>query len=544
MTRQPDSFSITRRRLLAGATAGSLAAAMPVGLHHARHGTVHAQENGQTLRFVWLGDMTPLWHPAGYQTFGQAVIFTLVFNNLVKLDEDLTTIIPDLAESWEVSDDAQQFTFNLRQDVTWHDGEPFTADDVVFSFTRQLLEPYRFAKFMDVLEGAEAVLNGEADAVSGLQALDDYTVQMTLVEPNALFLLNLTEPGTVIVPQHLLADVPPDAIESVPFVTESPVGTGPYRFVQYATDQYVEMEANADYFKGAPSISQLFMVQLRPEVTVAQLESGEIELALRLNPAERERLEGIEALQIISQAGVGLTGLHFPTLEPRVSDKRVRQAVYYAIDRQGIVDAVFQGQAQVLRGAPPAMDHYEGLNPYEYDPERAQALLEEAEFDFSMPFRLIYDQNYPGAPQYYPLIGQQLEQVGMRVELNALDAAAYTERLLNQRSTYEAAGFHGGAWGLGPHATADYYDCQDTDRTAYDNCEVDALFAEARTIVDAEARDAVYREAALILNDELPRIPLWTPFDLHAAVVGLGGGFSVYGDPRRTFTKVETWTLS
>lgn len=543
MTPKRDHLLLDRRTLFAATGALSLAT-MPIarGLETAHAATVQ-QEGGSTLRFVWLGDIDPLWHPASYHTFGQAVIFSLIFNNLVKLDEDLVTVIPDLAESWEISDDATQFTFNLRQDVKWHDGESFSANDVVFSFSRQIVEPYQFAKFMDVLEGAEAYKDGTAETVSGLEAIDDHTVRMTLTEPNSLFLLNLAEPGTVIVPQHLLEDIAPDTIESATFVTDSPVGTGPYTFVEWATDQYVQLAANPDYFKGAPAIDQLFMVRLRPEVTVAQLESGEIDLALRLNPTEKERLDNIASLQVIAQPGVGLTGLAFPTEEERMSDKRIRQAVYYAIDREGIVNAVFQGQAQVLNGAPPAMDHFDGLNPYTYDPDKARALLEEAGYDSSAKFRIIYDQNYPGAPQYYPLIGQQLEQVGFNVELNALDTSAYTDRLLNQRDTWEAAGFAGGAWGMGPWATADYYDCQDPFRTGYTNCEVDQLFDDARTVVDPEERDAYYRDAALILNEDLPRIPLWTPYDLHAATTRLGGGFSVYRDPRRSFTDVETWTL-
>ena len=108
----------------------------------------------KALRLVWGGQLTPLWHPAAYQTFSQAVIFYLVFNNLVKLDEDLKTILPDLAEDWEVSPDGKVYTFYLRKDLHWHDGTPFTAKDVIFSFSRQLLEPYRYVKYMEMVEGA------------------------------------------------------------------------------------------------------------------------------------------------------------------------------------------------------------------------------------------------------------------------------------------------------------------------------------------------------------------------------------------------------
>ena len=126
------------------------------------HGACVAPEaptrSSSTLRFVWTGDLTPLWHPAAYQTYSQGVIFWLVFNNLVKLNDDLKTLSPDLAESWEVSEDMTVFTFRLRKDVAWHDGRPFTARDVIFSFSRQVVETYRYVKYVDGVKGRPVIL--------------------------------------------------------------------------------------------------------------------------------------------------------------------------------------------------------------------------------------------------------------------------------------------------------------------------------------------------------------------------------------------------
>ena len=277
-----------------------------------------------TLRFVWTGDLTALWHPAAYQTYSQGVIFWLVFNNLVKLDDDLNTVIPDLAESWEASEDLTVFTFRLRKDVTWHDGLPFTARDVIFSFTRQVVETYRYVKYVDTVKGARDYEEGKASRVEGLELLDDYTVRITLDSPDAIFLLSLSEPNCVIVPEHLLKDTPPDDIESAAFSTTSPVGTGPYKFVRYLTDQFVELEANPNYFKGAPRIQKIFMKRLRSEVTVAQLESGEVDLALRLNLLEFERLSRIADLDLTVRPGLSNTSLDFPVEQPRVTSRRAR----------------------------------------------------------------------------------------------------------------------------------------------------------------------------------------------------------------------------
>ena len=500
--------------------------------------------SSSTLRFVWTGDLTPLWHPAGYQTFSQAVVLSLVFNNLVKLDDDLKTVMPDLAETWEMSPDMTVFTFHLRKGVTWHDGQRFTAQDVIFSFTRQVVEPYRYVKYMNALKGSRDYKDGKSNQIEGLEQLDQYTVRITLSAPDSLFLLNLTEPSCVIVPKHLLRDVDPDSIESATFTTTSPIGTGPYKFVRYLMDQFVEMEANPNYFKGIPQIEKLFMKRLRPEVTVAQLESGELDLALRLDQLEFDRLSKVADLNLISRPGLGSTSLNFPVEQPRVSDRRLHQAIYHAIDREGIAKAIFWDRAQVRYGAPPAMDGYQRLNRYPFDPDKAKRLLEEADFDFGAPFRVIYDQTFPAAPQIFPIIEQQLRQVGMNVQLHPLDSTAFIARLREARDTFDAFGSYGGVQGLGPHVTATYYDCgRKPILTGYANCEFDALFVEARSITDPQKRDAIYARAARIFNQDLPQLPLWTPDELHAATERLGGGFSVHNDARKTFSNVETWTL-
>lgn len=537
----------TKGTIATASTGAASTAAVSSTTSSAMPGTPNAsgQASRTTLPFVWLGDLNPLWHPSQYTTFGQAVVFSLIFNNLTKLDEDLKTIIPDLAEKWEVSPDASQYTFHLHQNVKWQDGTPFTAKDVIFSFSRQIVEPYSYTKFMTAVKGAQDYKDGKAQTVAGLEQLDDYTVKITLNAPDSLFLLNLTEPGNVIVPEHLLKDVKPEAIDKAPFTLNTPVGTGPYKFVRYLRDQYVEFAVNPDYFKGKPKITALFMKQLQSDVTVAQLESGEVGLALRLSPIEYDRLTKVPTLNVISQAGVGQVGEFFPCEQKRMSDKRVRQAIYYAIDRKGIVDGIYQGRAQALNGAPPALDGYKDLNAYAYNQDKAKQLLKEAGFDLSAPVRIIYDQTYPLAPQYYPVIAQQLQQVGLKVELNALDSTAYANRFNKQRDSWELAGFYGGAWGLGPHITGQYFNCHKPGwESGYLNCDMDQLFTKAAQTGDPGQRDEVYHQIAKILNEDVPMASLWMPNDLHAATKKLGGGFSAYRDPRRTFTKVETWTLS
>lgn len=502
-------------------------------------------DRSESLRFAWQGDLTPMWHPSGYETFSQAVIFFLVFNKLVRLGPNLTTILPDLAESWEVSPDARVFTFRLRRDVRWHDGEPFTARDVVFSFSRQLLEPYRYVKYAGALAGAEAYGDGSSDRLEGLEALDDFTVRITLRGPDVTFLQKLAEPSMVIMPSHLLAGVEPDAVQSASFTTTRPVGTGPFRFVKYLTDLYVELESNPEYFRGAPSIRKVYMKRLRPEVTVAQLESGELDLGMRLQLLDYDRLAELSHLETTTRPGIGMISVGFPLDRPVVQDRRLRQAIYCAIDRKVVARTLFRGRAKPMEGIPLGMEPDARLDPYEHDLERARRLLRASGFDTATPLRLIYDQTYPGAAQIYPIIGQQLRALGLRLELHAMESTAYIARRYEQRDTYEMSGSHGGAYGLGPHVTSTYFNCRRHDwQYGYTNCDLDRYFAEATATVDPDRRRDLYFQAARLLNRDLPILPLWAPDEVHARHRRLGGGFTLHRDARRTFANVETWTLN
>lgn len=497
-----------------------------------------------TLQFDWIGDLTPLWHPSQYETFGQAVIFSLIFNNLVKLGDDLKTIVPDLAERWEVSKDATQFTFFLKKGAKWQDGAPFSAKDVVFTMTRSLLNPTLGVgnAMFESIKGAAEVKSGQADKLAGVEQLDDLTVRVTLTAPNAFFLTRMRDPENVIVPEHLLKDIKAAEIKTAPFTLKSPVGTGPYKLVQYVTDQYVEFDANPDYFKGTPRITKLFMKRLKPDVALAQLESGELDLALRLNPIDYERLAKVPTLNAISRPGVGQTSAVFAT--ERIKDKRIRQAIYYAIDRRGIVEGVFNGRARVL-SLPPGFDEYPDLDAYPYNPSKAKQLLQESGFNLNAPFRIIYDQTYPGVPTYMPIIQQHLQQVGIKAELNPLDSTAFIARLQKQRDSWEMSMANGGDEGVTPDRTSIYYSCTGPLKgSGYQNCDMDALFVQARSLADPAKRDEIYHKIAKILNDEVPQLSLWTPNDLHGASKKLGGGFKTLADPKSSFWNIETWTLS
>jgi peptide/nickel transport system substrate-binding protein len=437
-----------------------------------------------------------------------------------------------------------EYTIKLRRGVKWHDGQPFTAKDVVFSFSRQIVEPFKFTVFMTAIKGAADYKAGKVDKVTGLEALDDNTVRITLDNPYALFLNDLAEPGNVIIPEHSLKAVAPGKILSDPFVTKAPIGTGAYKFTQWVTDQYVEMDANPDYFKGKPKIDKVFMKRLLPSVAIAQLESGEVDLALRLNPLDYDRLAKVASLSVISRPGVGHVSMQYPCEQARWSDKRIRQAMAYGVDRKTIAQAVYSGRAEMLNGAPPVLDQYKDLNQYEYNPDKAKQLAQAANFDTKAPLRIIYDQVYPLSPQYIPIVGQQLQKAGFNPQLEALDSTALTDRVTKKRDTWDIRFYYGGSWATSPQIPSQYFDCKRPGWTSgYLNCDMDNLFRQAQATVDPAKRDDIYHQIARIFNEDQPMTFLWMPHDFHAASKKLGGTFLISKDAKNSFTKVEGWTL-
>lgn len=513
-------LGVSSTAIIGGVGVGSGgASAAPVAIGR---GATGARQAGDAVRFAMVGDFIPSFYPLGTWTGNQFLLYNLVFSTLVELDVDLN-LRGDLAESWEISEDATTFTFHLRQNVTWHDGQPFTSKDVAFSFKYYLRDPQAtgFTSRLQQLVGAADYMSGATDELPGIETPDDYTVVLKLAQPNAFFIKALREPFHFILPQHILEGVNPEELQTHPFATESPTGTGPYRVVSVQPDQYVELEAYPNYFLGAPRVAKVFQKFLPAELVLAQLESGELDLGLRLNPLEYDRLESSANLEAIARPGVGVVELIVNNL--RITDKRTRQAIYYALDRQGMIDALFGGRGKLLK-APPAMTDYPDLNEYAYNPETAQQLLAESGFDTSQTIRLIYDTAWPAVSTTVPIIEQQLEAIGFNVELEPLDTTAWVERYRNQPDSWELAWGQGGTEALDPDVSTIYY--TNDPKTAigyYTNDELNELFIQGRSTGDQAKRDEIYQQVAKIINDEAPVIYLWTPYDVHGKVQGLQG---------------------
>jgi peptide/nickel transport system substrate-binding protein len=357
MSRRPSSPNVARWILM---TFVALAVAFPTA--------VGARQDAGEQVLTGGFDVGPGGCPECFNPLQAGAGFTWLekyFSTLVLYDVDYTALQGELAESWEASADGLEYTFTLREGVTWHDGEPFTSEDVAFTI--------ELAKNPD----SASWIGEKFIGVSEVQTPDPQTAVIVLEEPNAAIVDALT--FLVMLPEHELADIPPAELVESDWWRTNPVGTGPFVFSEYASGQYVELVAYDDYWRGRPQLDRI-VNRFFPEAgsAVLALRSGEIQFTY-LTSDEAVDIEGTEGLQVIAGPSQVANYIGFDVTEERFADPRIRQAFMYAIDRAAIVEQLYGGQAQVI-DCIFSNEAYvpEGTNDYAFDPEMAQQLLDEA----------------------------------------------------------------------------------------------------------------------------------------------------------------------
>jgi ABC-type transport system substrate-binding protein len=505
-----------RRRLIGGAVAAGAFAGLSLPAQHlARAG--QADEPTGVLQLGGESEPAGSWLPFRAAGGAETQVFDLIFSRLIRFDADYN-LIPDLAERFEISPDASEFTFFLRRDVTWHDGQPFTARDVIFTYRLAMMEEVAASQYnkLSQVAGAEAFRAGESDEIPGLQMVDDYTVKIVLEQPNIAFLVGAAHNNSLvwILPEHVLSDADPAALDQHPFAQNPTVGTGPFRFVEYVPDQHVQTDANLDYFLGPPRLAQVFVRLAAPATQLAALESGELDVMQALSAADAERLATSDVVEVVPTPGVGI--FQTAIMNERITDKRVRQAFMYGVDRQALMDVVLKGQGRLVNQSiiGPEWAQYDDLNPYDYDPDRARELLAEANWDESQTVDLIWEQGFQAIELCAPVFQQQMQEIGVQVTLTPLDEAAFEQRVLEEMD-FDLAWFGGGAYGLDPDVSSTYYACanwtpEGGNTTHYCNEELDELFVAGRGTSDVDERSEIYHQAARILNEDVPTIFWWS----------------------------------
>jgi len=437
-----------------------------------------------------------IYDPAYWRYTSDSFVNRTVFNSLVRMVPGTGggELAPDLAESWEVSEDGLVYTFHLRQGVQFHNGYgEMTADDVVFTFERQLADPE--SSWYALLTGVESIV-----------ALDDYTVQMTLIEAQPSFLRNVIayRPGLVVSRQ---------AVEERGADFQAhPIGTGPYSFVDLNQNDEIVLAAHDDYYLGTPPFASLTFVHVGEEAVVAAaLESGELDVAYtRGNPEIAQRLlnhDVIEAVTVVEY--YNLMQVQFsPNYEP-AQEVQVRQALAHAIDKE-LITAFLPGldqPADVMRPSQVAGGSDE-VPTYPYDPDRARELLAEAGYPSGFDMTLMFQMREPEAT-IAQILSESWAAIGVNVRIEGLDSTTAFDR--RERGDFDVTFSATSRFGDPDLFFTDVFHSNampPNGSNFFHFTGVDDLIEQARGELNEERRNQLYVELQAQLMEELPIIPI------------------------------------
>lgn len=339
--------------------------------------------------FVYCSEASPSYLSPVLGTDGATIDASgqAMFNGLTTFERGTTNVIPALAEKWDVSEDGKTYVFHLRKGVKFHSNKDFkptrdfNADDVVFSFNRQLDPNHPYHK---VSGGSYEYFIGMdmQNIIDKVEKVDDYTVKISLKVPNAPFLANLAmDFASIYSAQYADAMAKAKTPEKL---DSAPIGTGPFEFVSYQKDSAVRYKAFENYWQGKAKIDRLvFSITPDASVRYAKLQKGECHAAPYPNPADIAKLKADSNITLLTKPGLNVGYLNFNVQKAPFDNVKVRQALNYAVNKDAIIESVYQGAGQVAKNPiPPTMWSYnDEVKDYAYDPEKAKALLKEAGFE-------------------------------------------------------------------------------------------------------------------------------------------------------------------
>lgn len=424
------------------------------------------------------------------------------FSKLIMYDVGFTKMVGELAESWTISTDAKTFTFKLRPNVKWHDGTPFTSEDVKFSV--------ELAKNPD----SQNVYQPKYVDIANVATPDPLTAVITTNKPNVALMDAMV--FVFMFPKHALASIALKDLPKSDWWRTKPIGTGPFKWSKYVPDQYVELVANDTYWRGRPKLDKLINRYFKePGSALIALQKGEIQFTY-VTLDESELVKKDANLTLIPGPSQVVNYLQFNLKDPRFQDVRVRQAFMYAIDRTTIVKQLFKGAAVVV---PCAFDNPKYLpkdaNPYTRDVNKAKQLLKDAKWDTikGQPIEVLTYYTDQLSQDILVAMQQQLAEVGIQITIKPVDVPTFngfTNKAVPEYTMYYA----GAANGADPDVTSIYFlstavPPSGSNRGFWSNPQEDKAYLDGRAEADPTKRAADYQTACKIQNDQLPWAPLW-----------------------------------
>ena len=460
------------------------------------------------------GGEPPTLDPSLSQDATSARYIVEIFSGLVTLDKDLN-VVPDIAESWDVSEDGTVYTFHLRKNVRFHDGKPVTAKNFKYAIERAC-DPRTGSVTADTylgdIVGAKAKLRGQANEVKGVEVLDDYTLRITIDAPKPYFLAKLTH-------STAFALDPENVERGGRTWTDHPNGTGPFRLAEYRLGERIVLERNPYYYREPkPKLERVVFI-LAGGSAMTMYENGELDAVLvGLTDIERATDPANPLHKELTIAPTLSTFyLGFNVTQPPFDDVKVRQAFNYALDKQKIIDVVYKKTVPVARGiVPPNMPGYDNsdLKPLEFDLDKAKQLIAESKYGSvdNFPEITLYTTGAGGATSRVieAIVGMYEKNLGIKIGIEQTDWATFLVEISRPENPYQMYSL---GW------IADYPDPQNfldvlfhsesmDNHMGYSNPEVDRLLEEARTEQDHDKRMALYHKAEQMILNDVPWVPL------------------------------------
>jgi peptide/nickel transport system substrate-binding protein len=435
-----------------------------------------------------------------------------IFNGLVTIDKNLD-IIPELAEFWKAQDDGKIWYFYLRDDVMWHDGKPFTAADAKFTFDSILDPKVNSVRRSDyIIDGQEIRFN----------VISPYVLQAVLPKPFAPFLSRM---AMGIIPKHILEG---QDINRASF-NRKPIGTGPFKFAQWKVGEGARVLRNDAYFKSKPLLKEIvFKIIPDENARLVALEAGEID-ETGIPPKDFKKMKSAPRINVFEYDALTYTYLGFNLANPIFADKKVRQALAYAVNKNQLVNLIFRGLASPAHSpsAPIAWSYNPEVEKYPFNLNKAKQLLTEAGYPNGFEFTCLVNQGNKEREKAATVLQQHFKQIGVKMNIQVMEWSSMI-KILNapdDPKKFDAV-IIGWALGIDPDSYSIWHSSQypsGLNFIKYNNPEIDRLLEKGRTTMDKEGRKDIYGKIQKFIADDQPYIFLWYPKVISGVRERVGG---------------------
>lgn len=470
---------------------------------------------------------TGIFNPLLNDTTYDDAVIDLTYNSLLSFDKNLNPK-PELAKSYEISDDNLSITFKLNDNIKWNNGKTLTADDVAFTFTSLADKGYTGSKYgyVEKLKGAKDYHEGSADKIEGIEVIDKNTIKFTFAEPYSPGLTNLGSIG--IIPKHIWGEVPIAQWKDKKDLLTKPVGTGPYEVVSFTEGQDVQLKRNDNYFDGDVKTEKFILKVTNEDTATGELLNGTVDVidASNLKNKDIKELES-EGMDVTSYDSNLVQYMGFNLRDKKFQDKNLRQAFMYALDRNAMVDKLLEGNGQVVDTPmlPSSWSYPDKstLNNYKYNKDKAKELLKQAGYEDRDNNGIVEDKDgkelvvkltYPTGnklrEQTAPIIQANLKDIGVKMELENMEFTALMDKVVANHD-FELY-LMGNNLSLDPDPKPYWHSTSASDEkgnsawniSSFKNEKADQLIEQGISVSDQKQRKEIYSQFGKLLNDEVP----------------------------------------